>query len=154
MRRPCHGDIQIFQEKMTVLFVQRVGNTLVADGDESIAAFAKIPFGKPLRCEVKQPRNIGFHRLYFSMCQRIGNGVGLDAENISDLFKLATGHVTIIKTKGGTVRLPKSIAFANLDNIAFREFVERCIQCAYDEWGIDPASLADLLAPQESQARK
>jgi len=130
---------------MTILFVQRVGHGLFPDGDESIAAFEKIPAGKPIRCEVKQPRNVRFHRLYFALCQRIGDGVGLTSENVSDLFKIATGHVTKIKTKRGIIEVPKSIAFNNLDDLGFREFFNNCMRVAFEEWGLEPDAFSDLL---------
>lgn len=125
------------------------------EGDDSIAAFSKIPFGKSLKAEVKQPRNPRYHRWFFAICSRIAGGIGSDAETVANVFKFATGHVDIVRTKTyGEIRIPKSISFAQLDDLAFHEFVEKCIQCAYDEWKIDPADLADLLVPCESQSRE
>lgn len=139
---------------MAEVWLRRVGDGLFPDGDASICEFAKIPFGKPLRAEVKQPRNPRYHRWFFAICNRIAGGVGSDAETIANVFKHATGHVDIIKTKSyGEISVPKSISFAKLDDISFHEFVEKCIQVAYNEFGIDPADLADLLAPQEAQKR-
>lgn len=133
---------------MTVLWVQRAGNSLVPDGDESIAAFARIPFGKSLQCEVKQPRNSRFHRLYWALCARIASGVGAEPENVSDLLKIATGHCTIIRSKTyGEMKLPKSIAFSKMEQSEFSAFFERCCAVIYTEWGVDPAAVADLLLP-------
>lgn len=139
---------------MAELFVRRVGAALWPDGDESVVEFNKIPFGKSLKAEVKQPRNPRYHRWFFAICGRIAGGIGSDAETVANVFKFATGHVEVVKTKTyGDVRIPKSISFAKMDDISFHEFVEKCIQCAYQEWQIDPADLADLLAPQETQRR-
>lgn len=136
---------------MAELYLKRVGMALWPEGDDSIAAFSKIPFGKSLKAEVKQPRNPRYHRWFFAICSRIAGGIGSDAETVANVFKFATGHVEIIKTKSyGEVKIPKSISFAQLDDLAFHEFVEKCIQTAYTEWQIDPADLADLLAPQEA----
>ncbi len=140
---------------MAGLWVRRVGEGLWADGNESVAEFAKIPFGKPLKAEVKQPRNPRYHRWFFAICARIAGGIGSDAETVANVFKFATGHVDTIKTKTyGEVRIPKSISFAKMDDLLFHEFVEKCIATAYTEWHIDPADLADLLTPQESHARE
>lgn len=139
---------------MAELWVRRVGEALWADGNESIAEFARIPFGKALKAEVKLPRNPRYHRWFFSICHRIAGGIGSDAETVANVFKFATGHVETIKTKSyGEVKIPKSISFAKMDDLAFHEFVEKCIATAYTEWRIDPADLADLLAPQEAQKR-
>lgn len=141
--------------RVTVLYVKRVGNTLMPDGDESVAAMASVPFGKSLKAEIKMQRNVAFHRLFFALCKRIGDGVGVDAENIATIFKLATGHYTLVKSKRhGELKIPKSISFAKLDNISFTEFVNKCIRVAYEEWGIDPASLEDLLVPEAQHQRK
>lgn len=131
------------------LWCVRSGNALHPVDDESLIAFAKIPFGKPLQVEAKQPRNPRYHRWFFKICSRIADGIGSDAETIANVFKHATGHVTIVKTKSyGDVMIPKSIAFSQLDDLSFHDFVEKCIACAYTEWRIDPKDLADLLEPK------
>lgn len=131
---------------MTTLWLRRVGNALHPDGDESVAEFAKLPFVKSLRCEIKQPRNAAFHRLYWAVCARIATGVGSNSENISDVLKIATGHYTTIRSKNyGEIRLPKSIAFHNLDETAFREFFLRCLVVIFQEWGIGADAFSDLL---------
>jgi hypothetical protein len=133
---------------LSELYAKRVGNALYPDGDESIVEFGRLPFGKPLRVEVRQPRNVQFHRLYFALCKRIADGIGSTAENVSDVLKVATGHVTIIRTKSyGDVKIPKSISFAKMDQTAFSGFFERCVQVIYAEWGIEPNAVADLLTP-------
>lgn len=139
---------------MAVFFVQRVGNSLAPDGDESIAEFADVPFGKTLRCEVKQPRNLSHHKLFWGLCARIGKGIGHDAQWVERAFCVETGHYDIYKFGGKTHLVIRSIAFQKMDQIQFREFFEKCVQIAYSIWKIDPASVADLLAREETQARK
>jgi hypothetical protein len=140
---------------VTILFLRRVGNSLVPDGDESIVEFVGLPFGKPMRCEVKQPRNGAFHRLYWALCARIAGGIRADAENISDVLKIATGHYTTIRSKSyGEIRVPKSISFAAMDNQAFGKFFEECVRVIYAEWGVEPSAVEDLLAPQAQHAHE
>lgn len=136
---------------MTVLFVKRIGNTIVPDGDESVAVFADIPFGKVLRCELKQPRNLLHHKLFWALCARIGKGIGQDAEWVERAFKVETGHFDFYKYRGRESMVLRSIAFHNMDQIAFRAFFEQCVEIMYHVWKIDPASVADLLVPEESQ---
>lgn len=131
---------------MTTLWLRRVGNALYPDGDESVAEFSKLPFSKPLRCEVKQPRNGGHHRQFWAVCARIANGTGTASENISDVLKIATGHYTSIRSKSyGEIRLPKSIAFHNMDETSFCEFFNRCMTVIFEEWGIDRDAFSDIL---------
>ena len=131
---------------MTTFWVQRIGNTLRPDGDESIIALSKLSFGRSFRAELRQPRNPGRHKLYWVMCQRIADAIGANAENVSDTLKIATGHCRIVSTKKfGVIRLPDSISFAAMDETAFRDFFERCIQTIYNEWGIERKDLIDVL---------
>src|SRR4029077_13549070 len=100
---------------MSVFWAKRIGATLHADGDESIAVLEKIPHGKSVQVEVRQPRYGPRHRFYWALCQRIGMALGIEPENISDILKISAGHYTSIKTRNyGEVKLPKSIAFHNL----------------------------------------
>lgn len=138
---------------MVDLWLKRVGVALLPDGDESIAAFSKIPFNKPLRAEVKQPRNVQHHKLFWSIVHRVADGIGSEPENVCDVLKIATGHCTTVKTKThGTLSLPKSISFAKMDQTAFSEFFEKCLVVIFQEWGIDRSAFADLIADKREAA--
>lgn len=141
---------------MTVLWLRRAGNALYPDGDESVAEFSKLRFGKPLHCEVKQPRNGAHHRLFWAICARVANGIGADSENVSDVLKIASGHYTLVKSKSlGEVKLPKSISFAAMDQTDFAQFFERCLVVIFEEWGIDREAFSDLIdIPGEYGAAK
>lgn len=135
---------------MTTFWAERAAGALrPADGD-SMDEFLKLPVGKLFHVEVKQPRNAAHARLYWALCHRIAESMGVTAENVSDVLKIATGHFTTVNTKKyGRVHVPKSISFANLDQTSFREFFERCVLVVYEEWQIEPELVADLLVPQE-----
>lgn len=131
---------------MTTLYLKRVGNALHASSDEAASELQRLPLGKELRCEVKQPRNGRFSALYWVLCTRLANGIGSNSETISDVLKYKTGHVTIVRTKSdGELRFPKSIAFANMDETSFREFFNRCLTVIFEEWKVDRDAFSDLL---------
>lgn len=134
-------------------FAVKRGHGLYPADDESVAEFDKLPSGKPLQVEAKQPRNIKHHKLYWALCARIGRGIGKDAEWIDRAFKIESGHVDVFNYGGKAHLVPRSIAFDKLDQVAFSEFFESCVQTAYSVWHVDPASVADLLAKEESQKR-
>lgn len=134
-------------------FAIRKGDALWPADDESVAEFAKLPQDKPLQVEAKQPRNIKHHRLYWKLCARIGHGIGRDAEYIDRAFKIETGHVDVFSYGGKAHLVPRSISFDKMDQLAFSQFFESCVQVAYNVWGVDPASVADLLVKEESQKR-
>lgn len=137
------------------LWLRRIGEGLVPDSVDSAAEFARLPFGKSLHCEVKQPRNSSHHRLYWALCARIAQAKDLTSENVSDLFKIASGHCEIIRSKKyGDIRLPKSISFAKMEQTEFSAFFERCVKICYEEWQIPPEAVSDLLAPQGAHLRE
>lgn len=130
---------------MTRLWVKRVGNALYGDGDEALAAMELLPFDKPLQADLRQPRNSKFSKLYWVICQRIGVGIGKDRQWVSDAFKVETGFCQVFNYGGKPHLVLKSTA--NLDEVAFKAYFESCVQIAYDRWGVDPASIADILEP-------
>lgn len=137
---------------MAELWLKRVGEALYPDGPESLAVFEKVPHQKPLFCEVKQPRSLQHLKLYWSIVHRIVNA--LDRADVNDVrvdkfFKRATGLYTEYETKTFGKELEYgSIAFKNMDQIAFSEFFEKCIRFAYGEWGIPADVFSDLLEPK------
>jgi hypothetical protein len=138
-----------------ILWAVRTANGLVPDGTESAGELAKVPFGKSVRVEVRSPRNPAHHRLYWTLCQRIASAIGADAENVSDLLKIETGHCAIVRSKKyGDVRLPRSISFASMDQNAFNEFFEKCLVVIQTEWGIARSDIleavSDLIETQKA----
>lgn len=129
---------------------ERIAGALRPVDQESLDEFSKLPVCKPLHVEVKQPRNAAHHRLFWALCARIANARGVEAENIADVLKIATGHFQLVRTKKyGDIHIPKSISFAKMDQTEFRNFFERCVIVIYEEWKIEPEMVADLLVPQE-----
>ncbi len=135
-----------------IYWATREGMTLRPYGAESSSIFSKLPFRKVVQVEVKQPRNGAHHRLYWSLCARIADAVGIESEDVSDLIKVRTGHVRTIKTKRGTEEFPKSISFAAMDQSAFKEFFDKAVYVIENEFGIARpdvlVAVADLLHPE------
>lgn len=121
---------------MSIFWAQREGMMLRPYGSESATALGKMPFGKALQIEVKQPRNSKHHRLFWALCARIGDAVGCEHEDIAFLLKLRTGHVRHVHTKKGIVEIPLSISFAAMDQLMFKGFFDKCVNCIYTEFGI------------------
>ena len=141
---------------MADLWLIREGTNLRPFGAESAAVLSRLPFGKVLRAELKQPRNGAQHRLFWTLCARIGDAVGCEHEDISCLLKLRTGHVRRIKTKTGIEEIPMSISFAKMDQIAFKAFFDKCVHVIYNEFGIAVPDILeavkDLLEEQPEAA--
>lgn len=130
---------------MATFWAQRSGNSLKAFGSESDSVLARVPFGKVVYVEVKQPRNGKHHRLYWTLCQRIADAIGSEAETVSDVLKIRTGHCNNVQTKRGVLQLPKSISFAAMDQTKFSEFFEQCLTVIYGEWGIARPDILEVM---------
>lgn len=138
------------------IYLKRVGNSLVPDGQEAIEAISKLPFGKPLRADVKRDRSGPHHRLFYALASRIASAVGTETETVVDLLKVSTGHCTWVQTKShGRIPIPKSISFRAMDQLQFRAFFDACLDTVYREWAIERldvlAVLSDLITPTEQR---
>lgn len=65
---------------------------------------------------------------------REGNTGNLTAENLSDILKIETGHCKIIKGQRDFYKLPKSIAFHNMEEPEFAAFLDRCCEFICRTW--------------------
>ncbi|MGI9345529.1 MAG: hypothetical protein ACR2PW_04610 [Gammaproteobacteria bacterium] len=82
-----------------------------------------------------QPRNIGHHRKYWALCQLIADNSQVEnAELVSDVLKVKTGHSHFVETKSGEgLTFPKSISFAAMDQGAFDDFWDSCVKYVVTE---------------------
>ena len=88
---------------------------------------------KPDRYDVlvtaKKPRNGRQHSLYWVLCTLIANNrENWNPEDVSNFFKIATGHVRrVMDAHGNEYKFPKSINFASMDQDEFSTFFQRCV---------------------------
>ena len=114
----------------TPLFFRKELGRLVPTDEAASAALAKLKLGADVQVEIKRPRNILHHRKFFALMQLVyQNQEHYDSiEHLIAALKTAVGHCDLVPGKGGTlIALPKSIAFHNMDQTAFEEFYDRCI---------------------------
>lgn len=137
------------------LFPTNAGSALFMD--------EKIPKGKELRADVTQPRNLAHHKKYWAVCAVVADATDETPEAIDKILKLSTGHceISAVEASPGvwqSVATLKSIAFHNMDQLAFNEFFERCVRVIYERWygtrhvgdnsrAVLKARIDDLLAP-------
>lgn len=115
-------------------FFTRTAAGLVPADDEARDLLRSIKLGATVGLELSRPRNIRFHRLYWGLCSTIADSIGARRETISDVLKIKTGHVRVIKTKGGMLELPASISFAKMKEPEFKQFFDRCCAVICEEW--------------------
>lgn len=114
---------------MTALFRRDI-SSLRPVNSQADDVMRRLKHGDLVSVDVRKPRNVGMHRLYWALCQLVASNMDGDfsSEVVSDVIKVRTGHVTVVRTKKGEVFIPKSISFASLDQIQFAEFFDRAIK--------------------------
>ena len=137
------------------IFLKKKGFTLVPAGQSDLDTLKKIDNDKIVECDMRQSRNVEFHRLFFAMLRvAFDNWWGRPAYKSTDelliALKYEIGHVhRSFLFNGKIMTEAKSISFKNMDNIEFKEFFDRCSNCLSKHLGIH---VLDLL--KESEERK
>ena len=139
---------------MTDVYLRRSLRGFEPEDEAAREALRKIPQGAVVLAEVRRPRNVKFHRMFFGLLQTVWQACG-DWQSVDELLvelKFRVGHVDrqrVIDRKTGEVLaeivLPRSIAFANLGEDEFHEFYERCVRVICEEMvvGLDDAVLRE-----------
>lgn len=107
---------------------------LVPLGDDDYEEKRKLKLGETYSVEVKVVRNVDFHRKYFALIayaweflteQEIDKFK--DKDNFRKYIEIAAGHCEVIfhPRLQEFVEIPKSIAFAKMDNTAFSDLYGR-----------------------------
>jgi hypothetical protein len=80
--------------------------------------------------EIRKPRNPKFHRLFFGLLNLVFKHQNIypTLEHFLVAMKMATGHVDAYKIKEKTVYVPRSISFSKMDEAAFRQFWDKCLE--------------------------
>ena len=115
-------------------FFTRTAAGLVPADDEARDLLRTIKLGATVGLELSRPRNIRFHRLYWGLCSTIASAIGAQAENVSDVIKLRSGHFTVVATKTERLRLPRSISFSKMSGDEFKAFFERACLVVTEEF--------------------
>ena len=109
-------------EKPVFAFIRK-GRALVPEMVHDERALAGIAEGERVRVDIRQWRNLGRHKAYWSMLSDVveATNCSLTPERLHEVLKLETGVVDLIRLPNGmTVAIPGSISF---DKMLEPEFV-------------------------------
>ena len=132
------------------IVVMKKDGVLTADGDASKAFVENMNPNVAYMAEIKRPRNLKLHALYWGMCAILADALNdgpdgsereiNDANTVDYTLRVATGYFELIELSEKTkarISLPsnkepvlvklRSISFAKMDQDAFRTFVEACM---------------------------
>lgn len=122
------------------MYVRKLYNSLVPVGQEDMDALQKFAPNSVLQCEVKCPRNLGFHRKFFALldvafeaweCPALeykGQPIVKNRERFrKDLTILAGFGYPVVNLNGEVRYEAQSISFAKMDGAEFEALYSRVI---------------------------
>ena len=116
-------------------FAIRTEHGLTPADQATREAWQRVKVGALCQVDVRRPRNVHRHRLYWAMCQHVADALGnVTAENVSDVLKIETGHCRILRGKTQEWRVPQSISFDKMDEDDFRAFLDRAVAVISEQW--------------------
>jgi hypothetical protein len=97
--------------------------------DSDYEVYSKIPLNEVFEIEYRKPRNYNFHKKYFALI-KLAFENQTDYRNLNDLrrdISIVAGYYdeVVNKVTGEVYKMPKSISFAQMDEIEFSELYER-----------------------------
>jgi hypothetical protein len=97
--------------------------------DSDYEIYSKIPLNEVFEIEYRKPRNYNFHKKYFAL-MKLAFENQTDYRNLNDLrrdISIVAGYYdeVVNKVTGEVYKMPKSISFAQMDEIEFSELYER-----------------------------
>ena len=118
---------------MKLFFFKSQGGVLIPADSECIDNMQKVKNGDTIMVEYKPKRNYQFHKKAFALLNLVLQNQNRYT-NINDLlveFKLKAGHYQEhLTTKGKIIYIPKSISFAEMDELEFGEIYNKFIDIA------------------------
>lgn len=117
------------------IYLTRTLSGLAAADDASRDLLRKFKLGTVVLVDIRNPRNIRFHRKFFALLNIVWTAAG-DWPKVEDLLrdlKVHIGHVEkhdlVVRSSGEVLSyvVPKSIAFSRMNNDQFETFYERAL---------------------------
>lgn len=107
----------------------------------------KLKLGQDYEVEVRNPRNIGFHRKFFALLNtgHENTKMNLPFEIYREYVIMKAGFVEIYDTGKGLLYRPKSIAFASMSQDQFEDVYSRVLNVIIADVGCTSEELESQL---------
>ena len=131
---------------MKFTIVKQLNNTFKVAYDSDYEKMKRIKAGDLLECEIRKPRNYGFHKKFFALVQMIFQNQE-HYNNIDDLredLTIAAGYyVKRENLKGEPIKKAQSISFAKMDQDEFNEYYSRVLDEIVIHFNFDKQDIID-----------
>lgn len=129
---------------------------LLPADEHSDTVFRKLRVHSEYKCDLRKARNPDHHRKGFALINLIFDSQE-KYQNIEDMLvelKLLVGWYTEhVRSNGELVYIPKSISFADMDQIAFETFYDRVLNLAVNEFRIGKPAIEFLGEDYDERAK-
>lgn len=128
-------------------------DVLVPVDDHAREVLAAFPLHSLVRCDTKNSRHPGQHRLFFGLMKAVSENTdkfGGDPEMLRTWLKTRLGYVdTLIGPDGTTYFVPKSMAYDSMPQDEFKAFLDRAMDVIATE--VIPGADIDALISEAAR---
>jgi len=133
---------------MKIYLVKQLNNTFKVAYDSDYERLKKVKVGEVYECEIKQPRNLKFHKKYFALVKMLFDNQERykDMEELRrDLTIEAGFYNERANFQGEVIREAKSISFASMTQSDFDDLYDRTIYVICQYFNFEKQDILDNL---------
>lgn len=122
---------------MKILLAKTLTGSLKPAFDSDHDKLKKIKAGAIVECEIKQPRNILFHRKFFALINLVYSNqeVYNNLDHLRKDLTVVAGYYDVrYNFEGVEIYEPKSISFASMDEAEFNDYYSAIIHTICNHW--------------------
>ncbi|WP_069677002.1 DUF1367 family protein [Formosa sp. Hel1_33_131] len=131
---------------MKLFLVKQLNNTLKVAYNSDYDKIKKLKVGEEYQCEVKQPRNLKFHRKFFSLINMLFDNQERYSNSDrmrKDLIIEAGFYDEWVDFQGVIQREAKSISFASMTEDDFSDLYSKVIDVIVQYFNFDKQDIID-----------
>jgi len=126
---------------MKITLIKQFNNTFKVAFNADFEQSKKLKVGEEYQCEIKKPRNLKFHRMFFALVNMVYENQGnyLNIEELRHDLTIEAGfYYEVTNTFTGEIyKRPKSISFAKMDELEFKSFFTKFVNVVSVLLGVD-----------------
>lgn len=142
---------------MAKIYLRRSGDVLKPLSQNDYDELARIKDDEIIYVDYKKPRNPQFHNKFMSMIRVVYDNQEQEPsiETMLAKVKVDLGYYDTMFTGKYEIRVPKSISFAAMDELAFHAFYQRAVGACLYRWlpHTTPEELEEYVSQIEGYAR-
>jgi hypothetical protein len=122
------------------------GDRLVGEMEADRDRLSEIPRGHRVIIDIRTAgRNTPRHRFYFAFLSKVikATGCAPNTKALNTAIKMRTGYTEDVLMEGFIIKAPLSIAFDEMDEATFTQFLESALEFIARTYGVTPEDIGD-----------